>query len=197
MFIVYEIWPYSFLNHVAFGVKTVTFAHFGMWDVLRFIDNKDMDVVAVYNVDTKTLTPRSASIYNCTYGTSQCVLPLFDPAHRYKERSKVFVPWEVGTQNFELRCLPKGNLKMDALRSTVAWPLLMALVILFCAIIVYLMLKRMTAIEKDVFEMETMNDKLTAATMAAEAADKAKSSFLATVSHEIRYIPAFSFLFFS
>lgn len=157
-----------------------------MWRIVRFIDNKDMDVVAVYNVDPKIPSETATGTYNCTLNSTSCVLPLFDPAHRYKEKSKVFVSWEVGTQNFELRCLPKSNMKLDSLRSVVAWPLLMALVVLFCAIIVYLMFKRMTAIEKDVSVMERMNDKLTAATMAAEAADKAKSSFLATVSHEIR-----------
>jgi signal transduction histidine kinase len=36
--------------------------------------------------------------------------------------------------------------------------------------------------------MEKMNADLTAAKVAAEAADKAKSSFLATVSHEIRWV---------
>ncbi|KAG0604865.1 hypothetical protein M758_9G014700 [Ceratodon purpureus] len=149
----------------------------------RFIDNKDMDVVAVYNVDPTT---EPSASYNCSRKAAPCVLPLFDPANRSNERSSVFVPWEVGTQNFELRCLPKSNMRLDALRSVVAWPLLMALVVLFSAIIVYLMLKRMMAIEKDVSIMERMNEKLTAATMAAEAADKAKSSFLATVSHEIR-----------
>ena len=152
------------------------------WRV-RFIDNKDMDVVAVYNVDPTIKPPAS---YNCSQRASPCALPLFDPANRSNEHSNVFFPWEVGTQNFELRCLPKKSLKLDALRSIVAWPLLMALVVLFSAIIVYLMLKRMIAIEEDVSIMEKMNEKLTAATMAAEAADKAKSSFLATVSHEIR-----------
>lgn len=77
-------------------------------------------------------------------------------------------------------------MKLLAFRSVVAWPLLLAMVVLFCAIIVYLVLKRMLVIEKDVSLMEKVNAKLTAATMAAEAAEKAKSSFLATVSHEIR-----------
>ena len=63
----------------------------------------------------------------------------------------------------------------------------MSLVVLFCSIIVYLVLKRMQAIAKDVGLMERMNVDLKAAKVAAEAADKAKSSFLATVSHEIRY----------
>lgn len=149
----------------------------------RFIDNEDMDVVAVYNVDPN-IEPHVA--YNCTSTVTPCALPLFDPSNRSKERSDVFVAWEVGSQNFELRCLPKSNMKLSAFRNVAAWPLLLAMVILFCAIIVYLVLKRMMVIEKDLSIMEKMNAKLTAATMAAEAAEKAKSSFLATVSHELR-----------
>lgn len=152
--------------------------------VVRFIDNEDMDVVAVYNVDPN-IEPHVA--YNCTSTVTPCALPLFDPSNRSKERSDVFVAWEVGSQNFELRCLPKSNMKLSAFRNVAAWPLLLAMVILFCAIIVYLVLKRMMVIEKDLSIMEKMNAKLTAATMAAEAAEKAKSSFLATVSHELRW----------
>jgi signal transduction histidine kinase len=97
------------------------------------------------------------------------------------------VSWEYGTQMFELRCLPKHDLKLLALRNIIAWPLLMSMVVLFFSIIVFLVLKRMQAIEKDVSVMEKMNVDLKAAKLAAEAADRAKSSFLATVSHEIRY----------
>ena len=155
---------------------------FTILSVARFIDNNDMDVAVVYNVDLSTKPPED---YNCS-STTSCVVPLFDPAHRASQLTNVFVSWEIGTQNFELRCYSKRSMHLSALKNVVAWPLLMALVVLFSAIIVYLMLRRMIAIEKDVFIMEKMNDKLTAATMAAEAADKAKSSFLATVSHEIR-----------
>lgn len=147
-----------------------------------------MDVVAVYNADSSAYN----EYYNCTKNATTCFLPLFDPANRSHEHADIFVPWEYGTQNFELRCLPKGNMKLLALKSIVAWPLLMAMVVLFCAIIVYLVLKRMMAIEKDVAMMEKMNADLTAAKLAAEAADKAKSSFLATVSHEIRYLTSTS-----
>lgn len=63
----------------------------------------------------------------------------------------------------------------------------MSVVVIFFSIIVYLVLKRMQAIEKDVNLMEKMNEALKIAKLAAEAADKAKSNFLATVSHEIRY----------
>jgi signal transduction histidine kinase len=44
----------------------------------------------------------------------------------------------------------------------------------------------MLAIEKDVALIEKMNIDLKDAKIAAEAADKAKSNFLATISHEIR-----------
>jgi signal transduction histidine kinase len=64
----------------------------------------------------------------------------------------------------------------------------MAIVVVFCSAIVSLVLKRMNTIERDVATMEKMNADLTAAKIAAEAADKAKSSFLATVSHEIRWV---------
>lgn len=94
--------------------------------------------------------------------------------------------WEYGTQHFEVRCLPKRNLKLLALRAAIAWPLLMSLVVIFFSIIVYLVLKRMQAIEEEVRLMEKMNEDLNVAKLAAEAADKAKSNFLATVSHEIR-----------
>jgi histidine kinase 2/3/4 (cytokinin receptor) len=59
-------------------------------------------------------------------------------------------------------------------------------VVLFFSIIVFLVMKRMQAIENDVNIIERMNVDLKAAKLAAEAADKAKSNFLATVSHEIR-----------
>lgn len=64
----------------------------------------------------------------------------------------------------------------------------MSMVVIFFSIIVYLVLKRMQGIEKDVNLMEKMNEALKIAKLAAEAADKAKSNFLATVSHEIRSV---------
>jgi histidine kinase 2/3/4 (cytokinin receptor) len=158
-----------------------------------------MDVVAVFVVD-----PGSGlqSYYNCSAVSASCAVALFDPAHRASEASKVAVSWEFGTQQFEVRCLPKHNLKLLALRAVIAWPLLMSLAVIFCSIIVYLVLKRMQAIEKDVAVMESMNEDLKMAKVAAEAADKAKSNFLATVSHEIRLAKAlanvckFFFFFF-
>lgn len=62
----------------------------------------------------------------------------------------------------------------------------MMAVVVFCTIAVYLVLKRMSTVEKDVNLMNAMNADLRAAKSNAEAADTAKSSFLATVSHEIR-----------
>jgi histidine kinase 2/3/4 (cytokinin receptor) len=44
----------------------------------------------------------------------------------------------------------------------------------------------MQAIKRDVALMEKMNEDLKIPKMAAEAANKAKSNFLATVSYEIR-----------
>lgn len=64
----------------------------------------------------------------------------------------------------------------------------MSLVVIFSIIIVNLVLKRMEAIEKDVVVMERMNEDLKLAKLAAEATDKAKSNFLATVSYEIRLV---------
>ena len=155
----------------------------GLFSVSRFTDDVDMDVVAVYVVDS------SAGLneyYNCNQTSGPCTIAIFDPANRVLESSKTSVAWEYGTQNFVLRCLPKHNLKLVVLRSIIAWPLLMSMVVLFCSIIVCLVLKRMQSIEKDVAIMEKMNTDLNAAKLAAEAADKAKSNFLATVSHEIR-----------
>ncbi|KAG0608428.1 hypothetical protein M758_8G105000 [Ceratodon purpureus] len=150
----------------------------------RFVDDLDMDVVAVYVVD------QSAGLngeYNCSASAPTCALPLYDPAGRTPNaKSVASVSWSYGTQQFQLRCISKHNLKLLALRNIIAWPLLMSLVVLFFSIIVFLVMKRMEAIEKDVSLIEKMNVDLKAAKVAAEAADKAKSSFLATVSHEIR-----------
>jgi histidine kinase 2/3/4 (cytokinin receptor) len=62
----------------------------------------------------------------------------------------------------------------------------MSMVVVFCTVAVYLVVKRMQTIEGVVVLMEKMNADLREAKSSAEAADKAKSSFLATVSHEIR-----------
>jgi histidine kinase 2/3/4 (cytokinin receptor) len=151
----------------------------------RFIDDVDMDVVAVFLPEA---TQELEVYYNCSERAAPCALPLFDPAGRSGDvkATVTSIDWEFGTQRFQLRCLAKHNLKISALRSIIAWPLLMSLVVLFFSIIVFLVMKRMQAIENDVNIIERMNVDLKAAKLAAEAADKAKSNFLATVSHEIR-----------
>ena len=153
----------------------------------RFSDDVDMDVVAVYLPDP---TSGLNSYYNCSPTANPCALLLFDPAGRGNDLDAAVtsIDWEYGTQEFQLRCLAKHNLKLSALQNIIAWPLLMSLVVLFFSIIVFLVMKRMQAIEKDVSVIEKMNVDLKAAKLAAEAADKAKSSFLATVSHEIRCV---------
>lgn len=146
-----------------------------------------MDVVAVFIPEP---TAELLTYYNCSKTPAPCALPLFDPAERSQDfkATVTSIDWDYGTQRFQLRCLPKHNLKLLALRNIIAWPLLMSLVVLFFSIIVFLVMKRMEAIEKDVSIIEKMNVDLKAAKLAAEAADKAKSSFLATVSHEIRSV---------
>lgn len=160
-----------------FGLAVITCGN-----VNRFIDDVDMDVVFVYLVD-----PQATLFYNCSNTAVPCVVALYDPARRSRDGKPVAsVNWDYGTLMFQLRCLPKHNSKLIALRNIIAWPLLMSVVVLFFSIIVFLVLRRMQAIEKDVSIIEKMNVDLKAAKVAAEAADKAKSSFLATVSHEIR-----------
>jgi len=149
----------------------------------RYIDDADMDVVAVFIPST---SGEFNSYYNCSPIASTCVLPLFDPANKVSQPSTTAIAWSYGTQNFELRCIAKHNLSLLALQSIIAWPLLMSIIVLFCFMIIYLVLKRMQAIKKDVALMEKIYAELNTAKMAVEAADKAKSNFLATVSHEIR-----------
>lgn len=151
--------------------------------ISRYIDDINMDVVAVYNANASA---DSSALYNCDPVAPVCALPLFDPSNKSSEASNVVVDWTYGTQNFELRCISKHNLKVQALRRIIAWPLLMSVVVTFFYILVYLVLKRMLAIEKDVALIEKMNIDLKDAKIASEAADKAKSNFLATISHEIR-----------
>jgi histidine kinase 2/3/4 (cytokinin receptor) len=140
-------------------------------------------VVAVY------IAPVSGefnSYYNCSSTAATCVLPLFDPTNKVSKPSTTSITWSYGTQNFELRCIATHNLSLLALQSIIAWPLLMSIIVLSCCAIIYLVLKRMQAIKKDVVMMEKIYLELNAAKTAAEAADKAKSNFLTTVSHEIR-----------
>jgi histidine kinase 2/3/4 (cytokinin receptor) len=172
---------------VAKALKDVKLLHFltSMPTSLisRYIDDINMDVVAVYNANASA---DSSALYNCDPVAPVCALPLFDPSNKSSEASNVVVDWTYGTQNFELRCISKHNLKVQALQRIIAWPLLMSVVVTFFYILVYLVLKRMLAIEKDVALIEKMNIDLKDAKIAAESADKAKSNFLATISHEIR-----------
>jgi histidine kinase 2/3/4 (cytokinin receptor) len=149
----------------------------------RYIDDADMDVVAVFIPST---SGEFNSYYNCSPIASTCVLPWFDPANKVSQPSTTAITWSYGTQNFELRCIAKHSLSLLALQSIIAWPLLMSIVVLFCFMIIYLVLKRMQAIKKDVALMEKIYAELNSTKVAVEAADKAKSNFLATMSHEIR-----------
>lgn len=148
-----------------------------------------MDMVAVYIVEPSAKTAEELKDdYKCSQAPgAPCVLPLYDPMGRSAQAKRVAsVSWTYGTQQFELRCYPKHNLKLVAVRNIIAWPLLMSLVVLFFSIVVIYVVKRMQLIERECTTIEKMNEDLKAAKLAAEAADKAKSNFLATVSHEIR-----------
>jgi len=103
-------------------------------------------------------------------------------------KEEVSVAFVYGNLNIELRCWYNYNVRIHVLRAMIAWPLLMLAVVVFCVIAVYLVLKRMSTAERDVDEREKINVKLREAKIKAEAADPAKSSFLATVSHEIRHV---------
>lgn len=149
-----------------------------------------MDMVAVYVVEPSAKTAEELKgEYNCSQAPeAPCVLPLYDPAVGRSALAKAMasVSWTYGTQQFELRCYPKHNMKLVAVRNIIAWPLLLSLVVVFFSIIVIYVVKRMQLIERECTTIEKMNEDLKAAKLAAEAADKAKSNFLATVSHEIR-----------
>ncbi|KAH8941449.1 hypothetical protein BDL97_14G039900 [Sphagnum fallax] len=149
----------------------------------RFIDDVEMDVAAAY---VPSQAYEFLPSYNCIPGAASCELFLYDPAGRAQEKSTAIVQWSYGFQNFELRCYAKQSLWLSALYSIIAWPLLMSILVILLYVLVYLILKRLESFERDKLCMEKFNDDLRAAKVAAEAADKAKSSFLATVSHEIR-----------
>jgi hypothetical protein len=150
----------------------------------RFVDDVEMDVAAAY---VPSQAYEFLPSYNCTPGADSCELFLYDPAGRAQEKSTAIVQWSYGFQNFELRCYAKQSLWLSALYSIIAWPLLMSILVILLYVLVYLILKRLESFEREKLCMEKFNDDLRAAKLAAEAADKAKSSFLATVSHEIRY----------
>lgn len=96
--------------------------------------------------------------------------------------------WSCGFQTFQLQCYAKHNIRLSALRGTVAWPLLMVVVFHISGVVAFRAMRRLRVVEGDVSEMEKLNNDLKVAKQAAEAADRAKSSFLATVSHEIRLV---------
>ncbi|CAM6097552.1 unnamed protein product [Calypogeia fissa] len=148
----------------------------------RYQDDVNMDAAVVYvPTDPKDMLQS----YNCTSPT-YCELVVYDPRSRAHEKSTATIPWDYAFQHFELRCYAVRSIWMYAARNVIAWPILMIVVVLLCSIIVYLAMKKMQAIEKNVSQVEKINSDLRAAKVAAESADKAKSRFLATVSHEIR-----------
>ncbi|KAL2641300.1 hypothetical protein R1flu_008887 [Riccia fluitans] len=149
----------------------------------RYYYDTEMDSAVVFMPQTRE---DRLPNYNCDPRAPTCALALYDPHSRIREESITIVPWTYATQNFELRCYATRSLRLTALKRVIAWPVLMMIVVLLCSVIIYLALKKMQAIERHVFQVETMNLDLRTAKQAAEAADKAKSRFLATVSHEIR-----------
>lgn len=126
------------------------------------------------------------SYYNCTADQNPCEVRFFGNRTKSKAADTVSVVFKYGSQNIEFQCWYTSNIQLHVLRDMIAWPLLMLAVVVFCTIAVYLVLKRMSTAEKDVDEREKIHAKLREAKVIAEAADTAKSSFLATVSHEIR-----------
>jgi histidine kinase 2/3/4 (cytokinin receptor) len=126
------------------------------------------------------------SFYNCSLTEDPCAVYFYGENVTAGKSDTIVVPFSYGSQLFQLKCSYLGNVRLYALKSIIAWPLLMSVVVVFCTVAVYLVVKRMQTIEGDVGLMEKMNADLHAAKSTAEAADKAKSSFLATVSHEIR-----------
>jgi histidine kinase 2/3/4 (cytokinin receptor) len=126
--------------------------------------------------------------YNCSVDENLCPVQFYGNSTKPKMSEEVSVPFTYGSQSIELRCWYNYNVRLQVLRDMIAWPLLMLAVVVFCTVAVYLVLKRMSTAEKDVDEREKINVKLREAKIKAEAADTAKSSFLATVSHEIRQV---------
>lgn len=143
--------------------------------------NDGLDASAVSLVD-----PELGPYYNCSDTANPCEVFFYGYKVGQQSPDTVFVPFSYGSQNFQLRCTYPKSVQLQVLRSIIAWPLLMMAVVVFCTVAVYLVLKRMSTVEKDVNLMNAMNADLRAAKSNAEAADTAKSSFLATVSHEIR-----------
>jgi histidine kinase 2/3/4 (cytokinin receptor) len=124
--------------------------------------------------------------YNCSPTADPCEVFFYGNKPKGGNSDTTVVPFSYGAQSFQLHCSYLGNVRLYALKNIIAWPLLMSMVVVFCTVAVYLVVKRMQTIEGVVVLMEKMNADLREAKSTAEEADKAKSSFLATVSHEIR-----------
>jgi histidine kinase 2/3/4 (cytokinin receptor) len=124
--------------------------------------------------------------YNCSPTADPCEVFFYGNKPKEGNSDTTVVPFSYGAQSFQLHCSYLGNVRLYALKNIIAWPLLMSMVVVFCTVAVYLVVKRMQTIEGVVVLMEKMNADLREAKSTAEEADKAKSSFLATVSHEIR-----------
>jgi len=154
--------------------------------LFRFND-EDIDISAIAKVDPSV---ELNSYYNCSADANPCEVRFFGNETKSKSPGSVSVEFTYGSQDIELQCWYTSNIQVHVLRDMIAWPLLMLAVVVFCTIAVYLVLKRMSTAEKDVDEREKINAKLLEAKVIAEAADTAKSHFLATVSHEIRQMHA-------
>ncbi|KAG6554893.1 hypothetical protein Mapa_003477 [Marchantia paleacea] len=149
----------------------------------RYQDDVSMDVAVLFTTkDRQDWLPS----YNCSFDRPVCEMPVYDPAQRIGDSSTASIPWTYGLQSFELRCFARHSIKIHALKNVIGWPLLLLTVVVLCTVIVWLIIRRMQAVQKHVSDVEKMNADLRAAKLAAESADSAKSRFLATVSHEIR-----------
>ena len=158
----------------------------------RFAET-DLDISAIAYVDSSL---GLNLYYNCSESDNPCSAQFYGNSTKPKMSEQVGVPFLYGTQDLEIRCWYNYNVRMKVLQGMIAWPLLMLAVVVFCTVAVYLVLKRMSTAEKDVDEREKINVKLKEAKIKAEAADTAKSSFLATVSHEIRQVLGFTLFLF-
>lgn len=148
----------------------------------RFTDS-DLDIRAIAKVPSSLMLN---SYYNCSEDVRLCDAAFYGNSSKPKLTEEVRVGFSYGNQQIDLQCWYNYDVRMHVLRAMIAWPLLMLVVVVFCTVAVYLVLKRMSTAERDVDEREKINVKLREAKIKAEAADTAKSSFLATVSHEIR-----------
>ncbi|BBN13039.1 arabidopsis histidine kinase 2/3/4 (cytokinin receptor) [Marchantia polymorpha subsp. ruderalis] len=149
----------------------------------RYQDDVSMDVAVIFTTkDRQDWLPS----YNCSFDRPVCEMPVYDPAQKVGHSSTASIPWTYGLQSFELRCFARHSIKIHALKNVIGWPLLLLTVVVLCTVIVWLIIRRMQAVQKHVSDVEKMNADLRAAKLAAESADSAKSRFLATVSHEIR-----------